>query len=74
MNKLYGQAVKEGDYASQVMLEWFVNEQVEEEKNAKQVVDQLKRIGNDGGALLMLDRELGARQPGAEAGGGEGGA
>jgi ferritin len=61
INRLYGLAVKEGDYPSQVMLEWFVNEQVEEEKSAKQIVDQIKRIGNDGGALLMLDRELAAR-------------
>jgi ferritin len=70
INNLYGLAVKEGDYASQVMLEWFVNEQVEEEKNAKQIVDQLKRIGNDGGAMLMLDREMAART--AEPAGGEG--
>jgi len=69
INKLYGQAMTEGDYPSHVMLEWFVNEQVEEEKNAKQIVDQLKRVGNDGGATLMLDRELSART--AEPAGGE---
>jgi ferritin len=69
INRLYGLAVKEGDYPSLVMLEWFVNEQVEEEKSAKQIVDQLKRIGNDGGATLMLDREMAARA--AEPAGGE---
>ncbi|MBI3243561.1 MAG: ferritin [Chloroflexi bacterium] len=67
INNLYGLAAKENDYASQVMLQWFVNEQVEEEKTATAIVEQLKRIGNDGPALLLLDRELGARQAGAEA-------
>ena len=71
INTIYGMAIKESDYASQVMLEWFVNEQVEEEKNAKQIVDQLNRIGNDGGAMLMLDREMAARVP--EPAGGEAG-
>ena len=69
INNLYGLAMKEGDYAAQVMLGWFVNEQVEEEKNATAIVEQLKRIGNDGPALIMLDREMGARV--AEPAGGE---
>ena len=74
INNLYGLAMREGDYAAQVMLGWFVNEQVEEEKNATAVVEQLKRIGDDGPALIMLDREMGARtaEPaGGEEGGGE---
>lgn len=71
INTLYGLAVKEGDYASQVMLAWFVNEQVEEEKTAKQFVDQLTRIGNDGGALLMLDREMAGRSPESGGAGGD---
>jgi len=73
INQLYGLATKENDYASVVMLQWFVNEQVEEEKTATAIVEQLKLIGNDGPALLILDRELGTRQAGAaaEAGGGE---
>lgn len=74
INSLYGLAMKEGDYAAQVMLQWFVNEQVEEEKNATAIVEQLKRIGNDGPALIMLDREMGTRTAGpagGEAGGGE---
>jgi ferritin len=71
INNIYGLAVKEADYASQVMLEWFVNEQVEEEKTAKQIIDQLRRIGSDGGALLMLDREMAGRSPEAGAAGGD---
>ncbi|HLB50510.1 MAG: ferritin [Chloroflexota bacterium] len=74
INNLYGLAAKESDYAAQVMLQWFVNEQVEEEKTATQIVEQLKRIGNDGPALLLLDREMGARQAGGGGGGTEGGA
>lgn len=69
INDLYELAVKESDHASQVMLQWFVAEQVEEEKSTSQVVDQLKLAGSDGGALLLLDSRLGARNV---AGGGEG--
>ena len=43
------------------MLQWFISEQVEEEKNAGDIVQQLKMVGEDGRALLMLDRELGGR-------------
>ena len=65
INSLYGVAMKENDYATISMLQWFVNEQVEEEKTATLIVEQLKLIGDDGPALLLLDRELGARQAGA---------
>jgi len=66
INALYKLAVEEGDYASQNFLNWFVTEQVEEEKSASEVLDTLKMIGDQGHALLMLDRELGQRQPPAE--------
>jgi ferritin len=62
INGLYALAVKENDYPAQVLLQWYISEQVEEEKNATQIVEQLKLIGNDGSALLILDRELGARK------------
>jgi len=64
IHNLYALAVQENDYASQVFLQWFVTEQVEEEQSAAQIVDTLKMIGDKGHALLMLDREL--RQRGAE--------
>ena len=60
---LYGMAVQHGDYASQVFLQWFVTEQVEEERTATEIVQTLKNLGNDPASLLILDRELGARQP-----------
>lgn len=50
-----------GDTATQVMLQWFVTEQVEEEKNASQVVDQLRMAGDNRAALLFLDRQLALR-------------
>jgi ferritin len=54
-------AGKHGDYATQAMLQWFITEQVEEEKNAAQAVDQLRMAGDNRAALLFLDRQLGAR-------------
>ena len=61
IHKLYALALKEGDYPAQVMLQWFVTEQVEEEKNAGQVVDQLKAVGESKTSLMLLDRHLGKR-------------
>ena len=61
IDRLYELAVKEGDYATQVHVQWFVTEQVEEEKNASQIVEQLKMTGGQPAALLMLDNVLGGR-------------
>ena len=61
IHRLYELASTEKDYPAQVMLQWFIEEQVEEEQSVGRVMDALKRIGDDGGALLALDRELGER-------------
>ncbi len=61
INDLYGLAVRENDYASQTFLQWFVTEQVEEEKNTGDVVETLKMIGDKSEALFLLDRELASR-------------
>jgi ferritin len=61
IHKLYEVAAKDNDYATQVMLQWFINEQVEEEKSAAQIIEQLKRIDAHESALLILDHELGER-------------
>jgi len=61
IHRLYEMSVKENDYASQVMLQWFITEQVEEEKNAATVVDALRSVGAQGTALFMVDRWLGDR-------------
>jgi ferritin len=71
INRLYELALTEKDYATQMELQWFVTEQVEEEESAGQVVDQLKRVGEQPMGLLMLDRQLGEREA-AEAVGEEG--
>jgi ferritin len=59
--RLYELALKESDYATQTLLQWFITEQVEEEKSASQIVEQLKMTGGDSTALLLLDRELAGR-------------
>ncbi|HJZ47978.1 MAG TPA: ferritin [Roseiflexaceae bacterium] len=58
---LYELALKESDYPTQMLLQWFITEQVEEEKNAGQIVEQLKMTGGEPSALLLLDRELAGR-------------
>jgi ferritin len=66
INQLYASASEVEDYASQTFLQWFVTEQVEEEKAASDIVETLRMIGDDPSALLTLDRELAGR--GARAG------
>jgi len=61
INKLVGQARKEEDYATDIFLQWFVSEQVEEEESVTEVLNKLKLVKNDGRGLLMLDKELGER-------------
>lgn len=62
INELYAKATKAPDPAAAIFLNWFVNEQVEEEANADQVVQQLKLAQGAPGAMFMLNREMGARQ------------
>lgn len=64
INKLYKLASEENDYPSLSMLQWFIDEQVEEEQNVGAVVDDLKRVQGSSQGLLLLDRELGQRQLG----------
>ncbi len=61
INNLYALAVEEKDYASQNMLKWFIDEQVEEEESATDYIDALKKIGDHGYGLYMFDKELAAR-------------
>ena len=61
INALYELALKEKDYPAQIMLQWFITEQVEEEKNAAAIVANLKLIEDRGTAVLMLDKTLGKR-------------
>jgi ferritin len=61
IHHLYDTAVKDADYASQSFLKWFVDEQVEEEKNATQILEWLKMAGEGGNALFMINKQLGGR-------------
>jgi len=62
INSLYALAVKENDYATQINMQWFITEQVEEEKNASEILEQLKNIGDKYSSLMIIDRHLAARQ------------
>lgn len=68
INKLYKLAQEEADYASQPILLWFIDEQIEEEANAKSIVDQLEMIQESKTGLYMLDKHMAARafSPSAE--------
>jgi ferritin len=66
IHKLYALAIEENDYPSLSLLQWFIDEQVEEEEHVGGVVDDIKRVSNSEQGLLMLDRELAQRQPEAE--------
>lgn len=61
INDLYSLASDEKDYASQSMLTWFVNEQVEEEETAQDLINALRMIKDNGFGVYTLDKELGSR-------------
>jgi ferritin len=67
INDLVNLSIKEKDHAANSFLQWFVDEQVEEESSADTIVQQLKLIGDAGAVLFLLDREMAQRQAGAEA-------
>lgn len=61
INRLYALAVEANDYPAQVLMQWFIAEQVEEEKSASEIVDQLELAAGSASALLVLDGRLGQR-------------
>jgi ferritin len=61
INRLYELAMKEKAFAALVELEWFITEQVEEEKTSREVVHKFEMVKDDPAALLDLDREMGGR-------------
>ncbi len=60
--ELYDLVRREGDHLTETELQWFLNEQVEEEKSVTTIVDELTLSGLEGSALLLLDRELATRR------------
>ncbi len=63
IHNLYGLATEEKDYPSLSFLQWFIDEQVEEEEHVGQVVEDIRRVSKSDHGMLMLDRELGQRLP-----------
>jgi ferritin len=63
INKIVELARAEKDNATEVFLQWFVNEQVEEEASANEILQKLQLAGDNPAAIIMLDAELGKRSP-----------
>ncbi len=63
IHKLMDQAIAEKDHATQIVLQWFITEQVEEEANATAIVEKLRLVGEHPHGLFMVDHELSARKP-----------
>lgn len=62
INKLYELTLKEKDYATQIMLQWFIGEQVEEEASASEILEKLKMLGDRPGGILYLDKSMAKRE------------
>lgn len=67
INNVLNIAVEEKDHATQIFMQWFVTEQVEEEANSTDIINRLKLARDNGGALLMIDEKLSQRLPPAPA-------
>lgn len=61
INELMDLAIEEKDHATKSFLNWFIDEQVEEEASMDAIVGKLKMLGGNGHGMLMIDNELGAR-------------
>jgi ferritin len=61
INALFELSRSEKDYASEITLQWYVTEQVEEEANVGQILDQLRAVGEQGGGIWYLDSKMGKR-------------
>ncbi|MGN5734371.1 ferritin [Arthrobacter psychrochitiniphilus] len=66
IRNLYRLAMAEGDIDSIPLLNWFVEEQLEEEASVGEIIGRVKLIGTDGNGLLRLDAELGSRKEASE--------
>ncbi|MDQ1328277.1 MAG: ferritin [Candidatus Poribacteria bacterium] len=62
INNLVKIAMEETDNPASIILQWFVNEQVEEEANTSKIVERLERVGESPNGLFMLDSHLGERK------------
>jgi ferritin len=58
---LYELSLQVKDLPSQIMLQWFINEQVEEEALVVDIIERLRMVGSDGPSIYLFDREMGTR-------------
>jgi ferritin len=61
INDLVDLSIKEKDHATQIFLQWFVTEQIEEEGNDNEIISKLELAGKEGNGLFMIDKELSTR-------------
>jgi ferritin len=61
INALFELSRQAKDYASEITLQWYVTEQVEEEANVGKILDQLRAVGEQGGGIWYLDSKMGKR-------------
>lgn len=61
INDLVNLTVDERDHATNIFLQWFITEQIEEEANDNEIISKLKLVGKEGNGLFMIDRELATR-------------
>lgn len=61
INDLMDLAIKENDHATRSFLQWYIDEQVEEEASVDRIVNMLKMVGEQGHGIMMIDRELAQR-------------
>jgi ferritin len=61
INALYELSLQVKDLPSQIMLQWFINEQVEEEALVVDIIERLRMVGSDGPSIYLFDREMGTR-------------
>ena len=61
INELYNTAIEDKDYATKNMLDWFIDEQVEEEESARDIIDQLNMVEGNKLGLYMIDKDMAAR-------------
>ena len=62
INKIYAEALKAKDYAAVLFLNWFIEEQEEEEQNSGEMIRKIKMLGKDAHAMYLLDKELAERK------------
>ena len=66
ITKLYELAVREKDYPAQILLQWFISEQTEEEKTVGDIIAQMEMVGDSGSGLLLIDQQLSGRTAAAQ--------